>query len=107
MPILFHISCISPPLSVPKHAKTRVFYTFAPYFEACFLHYFVTPLKIFCDTIDDTIAKMHLLKHRKTEAASPPFLRPFLGLFLHFVDEIGPFCYAFVTTSIGLYASRS
>lgn len=81
MPIISHFSCIYPSQSVPKSAKTRVFYTFTPCFHVPFLHDFVTPLKIFCDTIGDTIAKMHLFEHWKTEAVRPPFLCRFQAVF--------------------------
>lgn len=81
MPIISLFSCIYPLPKRTKSAKTRVFYTFTPCFHAPFLHDFVTPLKIFCDTIGDTIAKMHLFEHWKTEAVRSPFLCRFQAVF--------------------------
>lgn len=81
MPIISHFSCIYPPQSVPKYAKTRVFYTFTPCFHAPFLHDFVTPLIRICNPISNPIEKIHLSEHWKTEAVRPPFLCRFQAVF--------------------------
>lgn len=64
MPIMSHFSCIYP---LPKRTKIRknkgILYIYPPCFHVPFLHDFVTPLKLFCDTIGDTIAKTHLFEY--------------------------------------------